>query len=376
MKNTLNLLLPLLACLFACNADDDTPQKLVPPSDLSLELIQSEENPGVVTITYTAKNTNYYKVYFGDVADETPSNVKIQEATHTYAASGNYIIKVQAHATDAVFATTEKEITIDLEEDEEESLIPTSGYVSPEAYEGMALVWEDQFEGTELNTDNWTFEIGTGGSGWGNNELQYYREENTTLQEGFLIITAKEEAFEGSDYTSSRIITKGKQSFQYGRIDIRAALPQGQGIWPALWMLGANIDTEPWPASGEIDIMEMVGGDEEGKGDNITHGTAHWADANGQRAMYGNSTTLEDGIFADEFHVFSIVWDENTITWYLDDVQFNEIDTTPADLSEFQKEFFLIFNVAVGGDWPGSPDESTTFPQSMIVDYVRVFQAN
>lgn len=248
--------------------------------------------------------------------------------------------------------------------------IPTTGYTTPESYDGMSLVWQDEFEGEELSPDNWTFETGTGENGWGNNELQYYKEENTSVQDGYLIITAKKEAYEGREYTSSRIVTQGKQSFKYGRVDIRAALPQGQGIWPALWMLGESLSTVSWPASGEIDIMEMIGG--EGK-DNQVHGTVHWDEA-GQHASYGQGATLEEGVFADEFHVFSIVWDENKITWYLDDVQFNVIDITPENLSEFHEEFFFIFNVAVGGNWPGAPDNSTQFPQSMIVDYVRVFQ--
>ena len=363
----------LIISLISCS-EDDQPQKLTLPSNLKINVEADVEKPGLVTVSSSSDNANYYTIHFGD-AESAFNRSDDGKAEHTYTSSGTYSIRVRAHATDAEFVETSNDIAVKLE-DEDDGLIPTTGYTTPDGYDGMTLVWQDEFQGESLNLDDWTFEIGTsGGTGWGNNELQYYREENTTLQDGYLIITAKEEAFEGSNYTSSRIITKDKQSFQYGRIDIRAALPQGQGIWPALWMLGANIDTEPWPASGEIDIMEMVGGNEEGKGDNITHGTAHWADASGQRAMYGNSTTLEDGIFADEFHVFSIVWDENKITWYVDDVQFNEIDTTPADLSEFHQEFFLIFNVAVGGDWPGSPDESTSFPQHLIVDYIRVFQA-
>jgi beta-glucanase (GH16 family) len=146
-------------------------------------------------------------------------------------------------------------------------------------------------------------------------------------------------------------------------------LPKGQGIWPALWMLGKNINAVGWPKCGEVDIMEMVGG--AGK-DNVLYGTAHW-DNNNSHASYGGNTKLATGIFNDEFHVFSIVWDAKKIIWYLDGVQFHVIDTTPEGLSEFQEEFFLIFNVAVGGQWPGSPDGTTILPQQMIVDYVRVF---
>ncbi len=151
--------------------------------------------------------------------------------------------------------------------------IPTQGLTSPNTYPGMTLVWSDEFDGSTLNEANWSHETGNGQNGWGNNELQFYRPQNTRIQDGHLVITAKKEAFGGREYTSSRIITKGKQQFRYGRVDIRASLPKGQGIWPALWMLGSNFDTVSWPACGEIDIMEMVGGN--GR-ENTVHGTVHW----------------------------------------------------------------------------------------------------
>ena len=247
--------------------------------------------------------------------------------------------------------------------------ISPSGYSTPESYPGMKLVWRDEFEGNQLNLSDWKYEMG--GHGWGNNELQYYQEKNTSVRDGYLIITAEKENAGGQSYTSSRIITQGKKEFQYGRVDIRALLPKGQGIWPALWMLGGNISSVGWPKCGEIDIMEMIGGVDK---DNTVHGTAHW-DNEGSHAMYGNYSTLKNNeIFANQFHVFSIVWTPKSITWYLDDVQFHVIDITPADLNEFQKPYFFIFNVAVGGNWPGSPDASTVFPQRMYVDYIRVFQ--
>lgn len=254
----------------------------------------------------------------------------------------------------------------------ETSFIPTEGFESAESYPNMTLVWEDDFEGTSLNSANWTHEIGTGQSGWGNNELQYYTADNTSLVDGHLVITAKREALNGSQFTSSRIVTLGKQSFQYGRIDIRAALPQGQGMWPALWMLGSNFPTVSWPASGEIDIMEMVGGN--GR-ENTIHGTVHWQNE-GQHAEYGGSRTLPTSTFIGRFYVFSIVWNESSIVWLVNNNEFHRIDTTPAELDEFRNEFFFIFNLAVGGNWPGNPDNTTNFPQRLIVDYVRVFQNN
>jgi beta-glucanase (GH16 family) len=245
--------------------------------------------------------------------------------------------------------------------------IDPKGYTSPEKYPDLDLVWSDEFNDGRLDTSHWSFEIG--GHGWGNNELQFYQEDNTKVRDGFLIITARKESREGKDYTSSRIITKGKKEFQYGRIDIRAKLPKGQGIWPALWMLGNNISTVDWPACGEIDIMEMIGGKE-----NMLHGTAHW-DSAGMHTYHGGNVLLKDNkIFADEFHVFSIDWNQEKIVWSLDGVPYYTMNISREDQTEFQNKFYFIFNVAVGGNWPGSPNETTVFPQQLIVDYVRVFQ--
>jgi beta-glucanase (GH16 family) len=246
--------------------------------------------------------------------------------------------------------------------------IPSTGATSPDNYPGMTLVWRDEFSGSQLNTADWNYE--TGGSGWGNNELEYYQPQNTSVQSGYLIIEARKENVGGMNYTSSRLTTKGKQAFRYGRIDIRAVLPKGQGLWPALWMLGASIDSVGWPACGEVDIMELIGGPSR---DSTVYGTAHWDD-NGH-ASEGGHTSLRGGkIFADDFHVFSIVWNASSITWLVDNTPYVILNTTPAAMSELQKKFFLVFNVAVGGNWPGNPDATTVFPQHMVVDYVRVFQ--
>ena len=239
------------------------------------------------------------------------------------------------------------------------------------------MVWRDEFNGNAL-TQDWPFDLGDGCSinlcGWGNNELQWYtnRRENVRVENGNLIITARREPMSGRQFTSARIKTEGRQSFQFGRIDILAVLPKGQGIWPALWMLGDNIRQVGWPACGEIDIMEMIGGPATAR-NNTVHGTIHW-DNNGSHAETGGSTTLSQGIFNDNFHVFSIIWDERQITWLLDNTPFHTVDITPAALSELRESFFFLFNIAVGGNWPGNPDDTTVFPQQMVVDYVRVFQ--
>lgn len=274
----------------------------------------------------------------------------------------------------AIITTAEGTGTI-RNDDEGKLSIPTTGYTTPETYSGMTLVWQDEFEGTQINPQNWTFEIGNGCPnlcGWGNNELQYYREENASLVDGNLVITAKKEAFGGQDYTSTRMITKGKQEFKYGRIDIRAVLPEGQGMWPALWMLGANIDSVAWPASGEIDIMELVG-----HIPNQVHGTVHYGNDPSTRQFTGGSKTISGGAkFSDEFHVFSLEWEENVIKWYMDDQLFYQVSSSNVNPYPFNQDFFFIFNIAVGGDWPGNPDNSTSFPQYMMVDYIRVFQKN
>jgi beta-glucanase (GH16 family) len=279
---------------------------------------------------------------------------------------GNKAVSIEACVAPAGYVSNANDVD---DNPVKPNVIPTKGYSTPTSYPNLKAVWADEFDGVNLNEANWNYEMGDGG--WGNNELQFYKKENTTVKDGYLLIEAKRESAGNSAYTSSRLTTQNKFNLKYGRVDIRAVLPKGQGIWPALWMLGKNINTVSWPKCGEIDIMEMIGGGD-GK-DNKVYSTSHWDNA-GSHAQYGLGTTLVSGIFKDEFHVFSMVWNEKKIITYLDDKAFYEIDTTPAGLSEFQEEFFFIFNVAVGGSWPGNPDGSTTFPQQMVVDYIRVFQ--
>jgi beta-glucanase (GH16 family) len=247
-----------------------------------------------------------------------------------------------------------------------------SGYQSATSYDGYSQVWSDEFDGSEVDENNWGYDIG--GSGWGNNELEFYTNRNAYLTEGNLVIRANKENYGGREYTSSRLKTQSKQTVNYGRIDIRAVMPQGQGIWPALWMLGSNFPTVGWPHSGEIDIMEMIGGN--GR-ENTVHGTAHWYNqSSNQNASYGGNYGLPSGeTLSTNFHVFSIDWDSTSITWYLDNVQYHSMAINDSSsLAAFRKDFFFIFNIAVGGNWPQYPDASTVFPQRMVVDYVRVFQ--
>ncbi len=251
--------------------------------------------------------------------------------------------------------------------------IPETGYSTPTLYPGMELVWSDEFQGEALDPNDWTYEIGNGASGWGNNELQFYKEENAYLALGdYLVIEAKEENESGFDYTSARIITAGKKEFQYGRIDIRAALPKGRGMWPATWMLGSDFYDVGWPTCGEIDIMELIG-----HNNHIVHGTVHFGENPSEAASVGASRITPSGDKFDEaFHVFSLIWEEDRIRILVDDNMYLDVD--PSALGgkpwPFNQPFFFIFNVAVGGNWPGDPDENTIFPQVMVVDYVRVFQ--
>lgn len=253
--------------------------------------------------------------------------------------------------------------------------LPTdsTGYKTPRSYPGYNLVWHDEFGGYQLNEDDWNYE--SGGGGWGNNELENYtsRSENSFLSSGHLIIEARKEDYGGNHYTSARITTQGKQEFTYGRIDIRAKLPVDQGLWPALWMLGSNISTVRWPECGETDIMELIG-----KNPKQVVGSLHWKKADGSEGTYNNAHRLSSGDFSDQFHVFSLFWSHDSLKIAVDDIIYTK--ASRQDLSDgpypFDKPFFLIFNVAVGGNWPGPPDDTTSFPQRMFVDYVRVFQKN
>ena len=242
-------------------------------------------------------------------------------------------------------------------------------YQGADSYPNMDLIWSDEFEGSSINTQNWTYDIGA--SGWGNNELQNYTSSssNSFVSNGYLNIVAKEE---NGGYTSARLKSIDLQEYQFGRIDVRAKLPEGQGIWPAIWMLGHNFPTSGWPACGEIDIMELIGNEP-----STVHGTAHWGTSWNVHQYSGDEISLPAGQkFSDAFHLFSIIWTENSITWLMDDQPYYSIDNTQMNGQPypFNNSFFFIMNIAVGGNWPGYPNSSTIFPQTMQVDYVRVFQ--
>lgn len=241
---------------------------------------------------------------------------------------------------------------------------------------GWNLLWADEFtqaEGSAPDSSKWGYDIG--GSGWGNNELQYYtnRTENARIESGSLVIEARAENFGGRNYTSARLLTKGKHSWTYGRIEARIKIPRGQGIWPAFWMLGTNIDAVSWPNCGEIDIMENIGS----LPSNL-YGTIHGPGYSAGEGISG-SYVLPGAELSDDFHVYAIEREEDRIRWFIDGQQYFTL--TPADLPNgttwvFNAPQFLILNVAVGGQWPGNPDQTTVFPQRMTVDYVRVYTSD
>jgi len=234
------------------------------------------------------------------------------------------------------------------------------------------LVMSEEFDvNGSPNSSLWSYNIGTGSNGWGNNELQYYtdRSQNIVVENGMLKITALKESYLGSNYTSARILTKGKFEQKYGRIEARIKLPYGKGLWPAFWMLGANSDTVTWPQCGEIDIMEYLGSNP-----TSIFGTVHGPGYSAGDAITKNYA-LQNNRFDNDFHVFGIEWDENQINYYVDDVLYNQI--TPKNVPGewvFNQSFYIILNMAVGGNFPGAPNSETPFPQEMLVDYVRVYQ--
>ena len=244
---------------------------------------------------------------------------------------------------------------------------------------GCVLVWSDEFDGTEVDLSKWTFQLGDGSEvglpgGWGNNELQYYQAENAVVAGGQLTITAREESVGGLDYTSARMRSLGQGDWTFGRMEMRAKMPIGQGLWPAFWMLSSDTSIYgPWAASGEIDIMEYIGSDP-----NRVFGTLHYGASFPGNVFSSTDTFLPSGTFNDDFHVFAMEWEFGEIRWYLDGVQFasrdNWFSTGGPFPAPFDVDFHLLLNLAVGGNLPGPPDATTVFPQEYVIDYVRVYQ--
>ncbi|MBF6640170.1 glycoside hydrolase family 16 protein [Flavobacterium sp. J49] len=323
------------------NDNDTKPTNLV----INTEIVGSNtSNPngngsGLVNFTVSANNATSYRILIGtDVINTTTG---VFNYTFTQSGTNNYTIYVSAY-NGAEFISSSVTITV---------------------FVTTTMAWSDEF-----NTDGppdsskWSYDLGAGG--WGNNELQYYtnRPENVIVQGGVLKINLIKEPFNGSNYTSARILTKNKYEFKYGRVDIRAKLPAGGGTWPALWMLGSDINTNPWPACGEIDIMEHIGNNL-----NRIYGTLHHpghsgGNADGGNVLINNATT--------EFHIYSCEWSASTIKFYVDNVLFYTFNNNSG--LPFNKPFFFIFNCAMGGNFGGAVDPNFT-SATLEVDYVHVY---
>ncbi len=256
---------------------------------------------------------------------------------------------------------------------------PAQSQASKTQDKKWVMVWSDEFSGpngSAVDSTKWVFDVG--GSGWGNLELEYYtnRPQNAHVADGNLVIEAQTEKYKGADdvtrgFTSARIKTLGKFSQIYGRVEARLKIPYGQGLWPAFWMLGDNIDRVGWPACGEIDIMENIG-----KEPSVNHGSIHGPGYIGDVGIEAHYTLPDKKRLADHFHTYAVEWESSVIRFYVDDDLYatqNRANLRPGQRWVFDHPFFLLLNVAVGGDWPGNPDASTVFPQTMLVDYVRVY---
>jgi len=248
--------------------------------------------------------------------------------------------------------------------------VDNTGYTTPDSYPDYTLAWSDEFNAKSIDENSWTFEQGN--NGWGTHELGYYtnRTQNAFMSLGNLIIEARKEEYFGAEFTSARITTKGKKSFKYGRIDIRAKISTPNGAMSSLRMMGSNIDTIGWPNCGEIDIMQLP------HIEYYAYNTLHWSDSLTAAPRQFGVNNWFGGIGGDsKFYVFTAVWNADHIEMYIDDNLTFEMNTHGRSLP-FNNDFFFIFNVSVGGDWPGTPPPTAQFPQRMVVDYVRVFQKN
>ncbi|MEO6904821.1 MAG: family 16 glycosylhydrolase [Ginsengibacter sp.] len=395
-RNAYCILFLLCICLLSCKKTSaDKPYVILPSikvadasqirsnneSVMHVQITLNKTTTFPVSVDYTLKNGTAiagkdYLAASGTVsipAIKTMADVGITikgDPTVTRQNNLTFNIELSNPKNCTIAAGSAKAIIIT--EDGTNLITDTTGYNTPLSYPGYTLKWNDEFSGDKVDSNTWNFEAGNN-NGWGNHELEYYTNssKNVFVSNGNLIIEARKEALSGFNYTSARMTTQNKKSFTFGRIDIRAKLPVAKGMWPALWMLGSNISSVPWPACGEIDIMELIG-----KNPNTTYGTLHWGSPTQPHASKNAGYTLTTEDFSQKFHVFSIIWVKDSIKFLVDDHMF--LSTSKSDVGSANYPFndpqFFIFNVAVGGDWPGPPDDGTSFPQRMFVDYIRVFQ--
>lgn len=343
----ITIVLIAVCSLLGCNKDNNSGSTAMPPANLVIGTTVSTDGTGNVDFKATADNASSFKFEFGNgEIKDVPGGV----ITYRYTTIGTltYTVKVTAYSPAGKSISSTKDITVT---------------VSSNA---QVLIWSDEFGNTGLpDASKWTYDIGTGSGGWGNNELQYYtsRIENAYCENGLLKVKAIKENFSGSQYTSARLVTRGKYEFKYGKIEIRAKLPVGVGTWPAFWMLGANINTVGWPACGEIDIMEHKGADL-----NRIHGSLHYPGRSGGSAV---TTTKVISNATTEFHIYTVDWKSSSIEFYID----NQLYFTVANSANlpFNQNFYVLINLAMGGTFGGNVDPSFS-NAVMEVDYIRVYR--
>ena len=336
----------LIACLAACS-DNASPSAYVIPASSGNLLSSSSES----VIESSATSSSSVILSSDSRDDSAGSSTKSSDSRNSSSSAAG-----QSSSSSETVSSSSSETT-------------SSSNAEPVAQ----YLWNDEFDGESIDLNKWTFDIGTGASGWGNNEWEYYtdRKENAYVKDGVLHIRAQKEDYEGQKYTSARMLTKGKFAFKYGTVEARIALPTGKGIWPAFWMLGENFDTVGWPACGEIDIIEAV------NTENKIYGTNHWANG-AEYATYGNNTgnyrNQKFDLDITQFHTYKFTWDEKYIRMFVDDFMYHEIliEGNEGDTEEFHKPFFFLLNVAVAGNWPGFEVDDSQFPNEMLVDYIRV----
>ena len=341
MRFMIVYIISLLTLISACGKDG-TPVNNVPPSNLTVNATVSTDNSGNVSFTATATNATTYDFDYGNGVFATITSGSV---TYRYPTSGSYTVNVIAKNSIGQTISKSIQITVSV---------------------AVSLVWSDEFNTPGApDPAKWGYDIGTGSGGWGNNELQYYtnRSDNVIVSNGTLKIIAKSEAFSGSAFTSARLLSKDKYSFKYGKVEARAKLPIGVGTWPAIWSLGSNINSVGWPACGEIDIMEHVGKDL-----NRIHGTLHYPGRSGGNAD-GNSKLISNA--TTEFHIYSLEWTSSLIKIFVDGDLIHSVVNSGS--IPFNQNFFLILNVAMGGNFGGAVDPAFT-SAAMEVDYIRVYQ--
>jgi hypothetical protein len=332
--------LVFLCVLFSCSKSKNSKPADTPPANLAVNVVVSTDSSGNVFFTATATNAVSYDYELGDGASRTSADGKL---TYKYTSSGTYTVTVTASSSGGSTLSKSVDVTV--------------------IYKPL-LIWSEEFDTDGApNPAVWGYDLG--GGGWGNNELENYtnRPDNVIISNGTLKIIAKAENYNGSAYTSARILTKGKFGFKYGKIEVRAKLPPDKGTWPAIWMLGSNIDNTPWPACGEIDIMEHVANQL-----NKIFGTIHFPGHSGANGLGGN---IIIPTATTDFHRYAVIWTPGSIQFSIDDaVYFSTPNSTGLP---FNQNFFIILNVAMGGGFGGTVDPAFTNAQ-MEVDYVRVYQ--